>query len=49
MPGKNIDAQLLFQFDDGFGYTWLRRVQGFGRLGQVQVATSSFLNKLELM
>ena len=49
VPCKNLDAQLFFKLNDGFGHTGLRGVEGFGRLGQVEVAPGSFLNKTKLM
>ena len=49
VAGKNFDAQLFFKLNDGFGDAGLRGVEGFGRLGQVEVASRGFLDKTELM
>ena len=46
---EDLDAKLLFEFDDGFGHTGLRGVQGFGCFSQVQVAARGFLDKSELV
>ena len=49
MPRKNLDAQFIFQLNDGFGHAWLRGVQRFGGLRQIQVSAGSFLDKAKLM
>ena len=49
MPGKNLDAEFFFEFDDGLGHTRLRSVQGLGGFGEVQVAARGLLDKSELM
>jgi hypothetical protein len=49
VAGKNLNAQLFFQLDDGFGHARLRGVQGFGRFGQVEVASHGLLHKAELV
>jgi len=49
MACKNLDAQFFFKLDDGFGNPRLRRVQGLGCLGQVEVAPNRLLDKSELM
>jgi hypothetical protein len=46
---KNFNPQLFFQFDDGLGYARLGRMEGFGGLGQVQVAARRFLYETELV
>ena len=46
---KDVDAQLFFELDDGFGDPGLRGVQGFGGFRQVEVAPSRFLNKSKLV
>jgi hypothetical protein len=49
MARKNLDAQLVFQLDDGLGHAGLRGVQRLGGLGQVEVAAHRFLNEPELV
>ena len=49
VAGEDLDPQLLFQLDDGFGYPRLRGVQGLGSLGEVQVTPRCFLDKAELV
>jgi hypothetical protein len=49
MASEDLDAQFLFQLDDGLGDAGLRGMQRLRRLGEVQVAPHGFLNKLELM
>ena len=49
VAGKNLYAQLFFQFDDGFGHARLRGVQRFGGLGQVQATPGGFLDEAELV
>ena len=49
MTGKDLDAQLFFQLDDGLGHPGLRGVQGFGGFSQVEVASSGFLDEAKLV
>ena len=49
VPSKNLDAQFFFKLDDGLGNTGLRRVQGTGGFGKVQVAPDGLLNEAELV
>ena len=49
MAREDLDAEFLFQFDDGLGHARLRGVQRLGCLGQVQVASRCFLHEAELM
>ena len=49
MAGKNLNAQFLFQLDDGFGHPGLGGVQCLGGFGQVEVAANRFLHKFELV
>ena len=49
VASKDINAQFLFQLNDGFGYAGLRGVQGLGSLGQVEVSACSLLHKTELV
>jgi hypothetical protein len=49
VASKDVDAQLFFEFDDGFGHAGLRGVQGFGGFGQVEVAAGGFLDEAELV
>ena len=46
---KNLDAQLIFELDDGLGDAGLRGVQGLGGLGQVQAAARGLLDESELV
>ena len=38
VAGKDLDAELFFQLDDGLGHSRLGSVQRLGGLGQVEVA-----------
>jgi hypothetical protein len=49
MARKDIDAQLLFQFNDGFGDAGLRGVKGFGSFGQIEISTRRLLDEAELV
>ena len=49
VAGEDVDAQLMFQLQNGFGHTGLRGVQSLGRFGQVEVASHRLLNKFELV
>ncbi len=49
VTAKNLNAQLAFQFQNGFGHARLRGVQIFGNLGQVEVAAHRLLYKTKLM
>jgi hypothetical protein len=49
VAGKDVDAQLFFQLDDGLGDARLRGVQGLGGFGQVEVAARGFLDEAELV
>ena len=42
MPGENVDAELFFQFDDGFRHPGLRREQRLGGVGQVEILADRF-------
>ena len=49
VAGKNLDAEFVFEFNDGLGHPGLRRVQGPRCLGQVQVTPDRLLDKAELV
>ena len=49
MAGKDVNAQFLFQLNDGFGHTRLRCVQRFGGFREVEVAARRFLHESELV
>jgi hypothetical protein len=49
MPRKNLDAQFIFQLNDGFGHPWLRSVQSFGGFRQIQISAGSFLDEAKLV
>jgi hypothetical protein len=49
VAGKNLNPQFIFQLNDGFGHAWLRGVQRFGGLRQIQVSAGSFLDKAKLV
>ena len=49
VAGEDVDAQLMFQLQNGFGDAGLRGVQGFGRFGQIEVAAHRLLDKFELV
>jgi hypothetical protein len=46
---EDVDAQFLFQLDDGLGDAGLRGVQGLGGLGEVEVAARRLLDESELV
>jgi len=49
MAGKNLNAKLFFQLNDGFGNTRLRGMQNARGFGQIEVAANGFLDKSELV
>ncbi|MNV96052.1 hypothetical protein D3C71_1910100 [compost metagenome] len=49
MARENIHAQLFLELDDGLGDPGLRRMQGHGRLGEIEVAAGGFLDEAKLM
>jgi hypothetical protein len=49
VAGKDVDAELFFELDDGLGHARLGGVQRLGGFGQVQVAPHGFLNETELV
>ena len=49
VAGKDVHAQLFFQFDDGFGHPRLGGVQGLGSFGQIEIAAGGFLHEAELV
>jgi hypothetical protein len=49
VAGEDLDAEFLFQLDDGLGDAGLRGVQRLGGLGEVEVAPGRFLDKPELV
>jgi hypothetical protein len=49
MSTKDFDTQFRLQFKDGFGDTGLRRVQGLGCQGQVQVVFDRLVDEFELV
>ena len=49
VAGKDVDAQFLFQLNNGLGNPRLRCVQGFRRFCEVQLVAHSFLDKAKLV
>ncbi len=45
MAHEDLDPQLFFKLDDGFGYTWLRREENLSGMAQIEILAHSLAHE----